>query len=134
MTKPRALVNDLMTRHYMGGAVQTNAMRGAMHGVAVESGDERVGDVVRFLVLGSRGGTTRRRILAVLFRCPQNAHRICQTLSLNYGTVASHLRVMEGFGLVTAIGESRYNRGYCISPLLRGSRTVVDLIRDANAR
>jgi len=41
---------------------------------------------------------------------------------------------MERFGLVTAIGESRYNRGYCLSPLLRESRTVVDLIRDANAR
>jgi predicted transcriptional regulator len=112
------------------GREVTSVLRAA----TAESGDERVGDLVRFLVLGSRGGATRKKILAVLLRCPQNAHRICQTLCLNYGTVASHLRVLERFGLVTAIGTSRYNRGYSISPLLRESRTVVDLIRDVNVR
>ena len=138
VNKPHALVSDLITpsSHERSDAGERRPdgreVLGVLRAVTADSTDKRLVDVVRFLVLGSRGGATRRKILAVLLGCPQNAHRICQTLSLNYGTVTSHLRVMERFGLVTAIGASRYNRGYSISPLLRESRTLFDLIRDAN--
>lgn len=88
-------------------------------------------EVLRFLVVGSRGGATRRRIMGVLQECPQNAYRISRMLRLNYGTVTSHLRVLERYGLVIPIALSRYNRGYSIPPALRSDPSFVELLNGA---
>jgi len=88
-------------------------------------------EVVRFLVVGSRGGATRRRILGALLECPQNAYRISRLLRLNYGTVTSHLRVLERYGLVLPIALSRYNRGYSIAPALRSDPSIAELLEGA---
>jgi len=105
-----------------------------IRGVYPEGAENRSIEVLRFLILGSRGGPTRRKILTLLGDCPQNTHRLCLVLGLNYGTVASHLRVLERFGLVVPIGASRYSRGYCIAPGVRGSREWMELLQSGSTR
>jgi len=83
-------------------------------------------EVLHFLLLGSRGGRNRARILGLLAEGPRNAHRIAKDLLLNYGTVASHLRVLVKFSLIVPIGIGRYGRGYALSPALSRDRALVE--------
>ena len=54
-----------------------------------------------YLLVGTRGGPNRRRILEELRRSPANAHQLSATLGLDYRTVRHHLRVLERSGAVT---------------------------------
>jgi DNA-binding transcriptional ArsR family regulator len=54
----------------------------------------RVKHLLMYLLLGTRGGETRARILHELRLRPQNAHRLSKLLKLDYKTVEHHLRVL----------------------------------------
>lgn len=76
-------------------------------------------DLLRFLLLGSRGGWNRGRILELLLECPRNAHDLSKELDLNYGTVSLHLKTLLEAGLVVALTPERYAQGFAAAPVLR---------------
>ncbi len=76
-------------------------------------------ETLRFLLIGSRGGENRGRILRVLASCPRNAYDIARELDLNYGTVTHHLKTLAAAGLVIALTGSRYAQGFALSPVVR---------------
>ncbi len=57
-----------------------------------------------WVLVGSRGGPTRARILKLLSEKPTNANQISTSLGLNYRTVSHHLRVLLENGLIVAEG------------------------------
>ncbi|MBO3802668.1 MAG: winged helix-turn-helix transcriptional regulator [Candidatus Brockarchaeota archaeon] len=74
-----------------------------------------------WLLVGTRGGPTRARIIHSLEKNPQNANQLAQALKLDYKTVRHHLQVLvENRFLVTA-GEG-YAKMYFHSPVLEACR------------
>lgn len=69
---------------------------------------------IRWLLVESRGGAIRSRILLLLHDKPTNIHRISKELNLDYKTVKHHLSVLEANGLVKRLGI-RYGDVYFIN-------------------
>src|SRR3990172_13238291 len=86
-------------------------------------------DLLRFLLLGSRGGWNRGRILELLVECPRNAHDLSRELDLNYGTVTLHLRSLLEAGLVVALTPERYAQGFAVAPVLRRNLREFERLR-----
>ena len=80
-----------------------------------------------YLLVGTRGGPNRRRILEELRRSPANAHQISSTLELDYRTVRHHLRLLERNGVVTRTVPGAYAPPYELSPYLAEH---FDLVRE----
>ena len=70
--------------------------------------------LIVWLILGSRGGFTRMRILKSLRESPCNAHSLAKRLGLNYRTVKYHLDLMVKHGLVEKVGDG-YGAVYVLS-------------------
>lgn len=71
-----------------------------------------------YLLVGTRGGPNRRRILEELRRSPANAHQLSEALGLDYRTVRHHLRLLEQNSVVTRSVPGAYAPPYELSPYL----------------
>jgi len=71
-----------------------------------------------YLLVGTRGGPNRRRILEELRRSPANAHQIASTLELDYRTVRHHLRLLEQNSVILRSVPNAYAPPYELSPYL----------------
>jgi DNA-binding transcriptional ArsR family regulator len=69
-----------------------------------------------YLLLGTRGGPNRRRILDQLQRSPANAHQLSAALEIDYRTVRHHLKILERNGAVTRPVGDAYATPYAIAP------------------
>lgn len=73
--------------------------------------------LLQWLIVGTRGGVNRARIINAIREEPRNANQLRNLLEVDYRTVRHHLDVLEKNGLVTSMGE-RYGRIYFLSPEL----------------
>jgi DNA-binding transcriptional ArsR family regulator len=71
-----------------------------------------------YLLVGTRGGPNRRRILEELYRSPANAHHLASVLGLDYRTVRHHLRLLEQNAVITRSVPNAYAPPYELSPYL----------------
>ncbi|MCI4320117.1 MAG: winged helix-turn-helix domain-containing protein [Thermoplasmata archaeon] len=71
-----------------------------------------------YLLVGTRGGPNRQRILAELHRSPANAHRLASALALDYRTVRHHLKLLEENGVVARTVPGVYAPPYELSAYL----------------
>jgi DNA-binding transcriptional regulator LsrR (DeoR family) len=71
-----------------------------------------------YLLVGTRGGPNRRRILEELHRSPSNAHQLATVVGLDYRTVRHHLRLLEQNGVVSRSVPNAYAPPYELSPYL----------------
>ncbi|WP_148678555.1 ArsR/SmtB family transcription factor [Thermoproteus uzoniensis] len=79
-----------------------------------------------FVLLGTRGGPARLKILARLKERPMNAHQLSKELDMDYKTARHHLEVLEKNGLVERLGEG-YGAVYALSePLQRNWDLIVE--------
>lgn len=72
-----------------------------------------------WVLVGSRGGATRARILRLVMERPLNKHQIAKALSLSYTTVEHHIKVLEECELLEKIGGSRYGAPYYLTSIAR---------------
>ncbi|ADN50623.1 ArsR/SmtB family transcription factor [Vulcanisaeta distributa] len=68
---------------------------------------------IRWLLVESRGGPIRSKILLLLRERPTNINRIAKELNMDYKTVKHHLELLEKNGLVKRLGL-RYGDVYFI--------------------
>ncbi len=88
-------------------------------------------DLFRYLVLETRGGETRSRILELLLARPRNAHEIARELGLNYGTIVAHLRKLVRGNLVIALTADRYAQGFGVAPIVRQNAQILQTLRQS---
>ena len=81
--------------------------------------EERSLELLRFLILGSRGGENRARILALLLSRPHHAYELALALRLNYGTVTLHLRRLAAARLIVPLTPGRYAQAFAVAPVVR---------------
>lgn len=68
-----------------------------------------------YLLVGTRGGANRIRLIERLLRGPCNAHRLAEEMELDYRTVRHHLRLLEQAGAVARPVGALYAAPYEIS-------------------
>ncbi|MHA1916674.1 MAG: ArsR/SmtB family transcription factor [Promethearchaeota archaeon] len=67
-----------------------------------------------FLIVGSRGGINRARIISSLKELPKNANQLSESLVLDYKTVVHHLKVLKKNSVITEEGDG-YGNVYFLS-------------------
>jgi predicted transcriptional regulator len=73
--------------------------------------------LLKYLILGSRGGTNRGKIIAILRERPRNPNQIARELGIQYKAVQHHLKVLSQNNLLVTQGE-KYGVLYALSPYL----------------
>lgn len=71
-----------------------------MHEFSFESEEQ----MFWWLIIGSKGGITRAKILRSICHKPMNANQLSEAMNVNYRTAKFHLDVMQKNGLVKSIG------------------------------
>ncbi|KZX17399.1 bacterial regulatory protein, arsR family [Methanobrevibacter cuticularis] len=63
-------------------------------------------NIMLWLVLGTKGGNNRARIMKKLHSRPYNANQLSKKLHLNYRTISHHLNILEKNNIVPSAGEN----------------------------
>lgn len=80
-----------------------------------------------WLIAGTRGGTTRARIIQTLKEMPQNANQLANKLGMDYRTIRHHLEVLEKNRIITSAGEG-YGITYFLSPAMEENYALFEEI------
>jgi DNA-binding transcriptional ArsR family regulator len=67
-----------------------------------------------WLIAGTKGGTTRAEMIAVLKETPQNANQLANRLEKDYRTIRHHLEILGKHGIIVTAGD-RYGTTYFLS-------------------
>ncbi len=86
-----------------------------------------------WLLVGTRGGPTRIRLLRVLMARPMNAHQLAKELEVDYTTARHHLEVLVKHGVLEAVGDN-YGSIFCLSNWLAQKTELLDEILDENRK
>ena len=68
-----------------------------------------------YLLLGTRGGETRARILNSIKNKPINANQLASELKLDYKTIQHHLRILVKNNILKTISGNSYGAVYFLS-------------------
>ena len=79
------------------------------------------------LFVGSRGRTSRIRIMSALRKRPSNRNQLATELDIDYKNIQHHLKILEGNNLVKKIGNP-YGVTYYVSALFENNEFVFDEI------
>jgi len=77
--------------------------------------------VIWWLLVGTKGGTNRARIIRALKERPYNANQLTELLGLDYKTVRHHLKILQENKIIDSVGDSqerlerRYGTVYFLS-------------------
>jgi len=80
-----------------------------------------------YLFVGTKGGSTRARIILQLRNRPSNKNQLSQDLGMDYKGIEHHMKTLEKNNLVTKIGQ-KYGATYFVSPLFEEGESVFDEI------
>jgi DNA-binding transcriptional ArsR family regulator len=80
-----------------------------------------------WLIVGTRGGPTRAKIIRALKEAPQNANQLTSLLKTDYRTIRHHLTVLQKNGIITCAGE-RYGMTYFLSPVMEENYALFEEI------
>lgn len=85
--------------------------------------------LIWWLLVATRGGSMRVKILSAIKESPANANRISEKLNVNYRTVDHHLKILAENNIVICEG-SGYGKVYYLSPMLMDNENMLNDIVD----
>ena len=71
------------------------------------------------LIVGTRGGLNRAKIIRLIRERPYNANALAATMNLDYKTVRHHLKVLIENNIVMASRDQTYGTLYFLTPRLQ---------------
>jgi DNA-binding transcriptional ArsR family regulator len=80
-----------------------------------------------WLIAGTRGGSTRARIIGTLKETPQNANQLSNLLGMDYRTIRHHLGVLEKNKIIISAGEG-YGTTYFLSQVMEENYALFEEI------
>lgn len=79
--------------------------------------------VIWWLIVGTKGGVNRAKILRALHERPYNANQLSEVLGLDYKTIRHHLKVLLENKVITEAGVG-YGMVYFLSEGMEGEYEV----------
>jgi DNA-binding transcriptional ArsR family regulator len=70
--------------------------------------------VLWWLILGTKGGINRARIIKKLNKRPYNANQLTEELNVSYRTIRHHIKILEDAKIIKSAGE-KYGKIYFLS-------------------
>lgn len=70
--------------------------------------------VLWWLILGTKGGVNRAKIIKKLNERPYSAHQLTYELDLSYRTIRHHIKILEDAKIIRSIGE-KYGKMYFLT-------------------
>jgi DNA-binding transcriptional ArsR family regulator len=92
--------------------------------------DPRFKRLLWSMIVSTRGGINRAKIINFLTESPSNANQVSIQLKLDYKTVIHHLNVLKKNSLVITDNEESYGATYFISPLMEKNYPAFEEIMD----
>ena len=92
--------------------------------------DPRFKRLLWSMIVSTRGGINRAKIINFLTESPSNANQVSVQLNLDYKTVIHHLNVLKKNSLVITDDEDSYGATYFISPLMEKNYPAFEEIMD----
>ena len=80
--------------------------------------------VLEWLLLASRGGETRIKIIKILLKKPSNTNQIAGDLKMEWHNINHHLKVLEKNGILFSLGE-KYGKTFFISKTLQDNHKIL---------
>ena len=80
-----------------------------------------------WLIVGTKGGVTRARIIKTLKETPQNANQLATLLQLDYKAIRHHLGVLQKHRIITSAGD-RYGTTYFLSQAMEENYALFEEI------
>ncbi|MFA6319598.1 MAG: winged helix-turn-helix domain-containing protein [Bacteroidales bacterium] len=77
----------------------------------------QIKQLLEWLILGSKGGETRKKIIFALRKKPSNIHNLALQLKMDYKSIQHHINILTENQLITHMGKS-YGKVFFISPEL----------------
>jgi DNA-binding MarR family transcriptional regulator len=82
-----------------------------------------------YLLVGTRGGENRARIIRCLSERPRNPNQLAETLDLDYNTVTHHLDTLEDHDVVESSGDE-YGAVYVVTDRFEHHRETFEEITE----
>ncbi len=92
--------------------------------------DPRFKRLLWSMIVSTRGGINRAKIIKFLVESPSNANQVSVQLKLDYKTVIHHLTVLKKNSLIVTDDEDSYGATYFISPLMEKNYSAFKEIMD----
>lgn len=70
--------------------------------------------LMRWLIVISKGGLTRAKILLTLKENPMNVQQLSEKIGMHYTTIQHHVEMLQKHGFLADSG-SRYGKAYFVS-------------------
>ena len=83
--------------------------------------------LLEWLILGTKGGFTRARIIRTLKETPQNANQLATLVQLDYKAIRHHLGVLQKHRIITSVGD-RYGANYFLSQTMEENYVLFEEI------
>ena len=87
-----------------------------------------------WLLLSTRGGPTRIKLLRVVLAKPLNANQLAKELDVDYTTVRHHLDILVKNGLLEAVGEKYGVIFYLSKSLTQNSELVREILDESGKK
>ena len=72
-------------------------------------------NLLLYLILATKGGETRAKIIKALNEKPMNANQLASKLNLDYKTIQHHLRILLDNNILTVTKKNNYGALYLLS-------------------
>jgi predicted ArsR family transcriptional regulator len=83
-----------------------------------------------YLLVGTRGGENRARIIAALDHQPRNANQLAECLGIDYNTVRHHLDMLQKHDVIETGGD-KYGQLYFLTDRFERHRADFETILEA---
>ena len=83
-----------------------------------------------YLLVGTRGGENRARIIAAIDERPRNANQLAEQLDVDYNTVRHHLDMLQEHDIVESGGDA-YGKLYFLTDRFERHREEFERVLEA---
>jgi predicted transcriptional regulator len=83
--------------------------------------------LLEWLIVGSRGGATRIKIIEALKETAQNTKQLALMLNMSHNAVRHHLKILEKNKLITAAGKA-HGVTYVLSQVVEENYSLVEML------
>ncbi len=89
--------------------------------------------VLKWLLITTKGGKTRTQIIKTLKQTPQNTNQLATTLKKSYKTLSYQLSVLKKYNMVISVGDKYASTYFLSNSMEENYRVFQEIINEKKA-